>query len=142
MPGTRLLPPSRHPPDPWPEPPDDTQTKAAPGHQPLYEHSAWLWTSWAGHWLSLRLHRTSGSIPCAPNFVRAVTEYVDHHINVRSNGDPNVARAFRAVTIGSTAQALTADTFRMLQARGWLPQPQQGLRCKSVASQPGDQCLT
>lgn len=45
----------------------------------------------------------------------AVTEYVDHYSKVRSAGDDQSARALRAVTIGSSAQAMKADAFRMLQ---------------------------
>ena len=45
----------------------------------------------------------------------AVTEYVDHYAKVRTSGDERNARALRAVTIGSTAQALKAQAFRMLQ---------------------------
>ena len=46
----------------------------------------------------------------------AVTEYVDHYIKVRAAGDDQTARALRAVTIGSSAQSMKAETFRMLQA--------------------------
>ena len=45
----------------------------------------------------------------------AVTEYVDHHATVRGRGDARAIRALRAVTIGSSAQTLKADAFRMLQ---------------------------
>jgi phage/plasmid-like protein (TIGR03299 family) len=45
----------------------------------------------------------------------AVTEYVDHYAKVRTTGDQGAARALRAVTIGSTAQALKTRAFRMLQ---------------------------
>ena len=45
----------------------------------------------------------------------AMTEYVDHYSKVRSAGDDQSARALRAVTIGSSAQAMKADAFRMLQ---------------------------
>ena len=45
----------------------------------------------------------------------AVTEYVDHYSKVRTSGDERSARALRAVTIGSTAQTLKANAFRMLQ---------------------------
>jgi Domain of unknown function (DUF932) len=41
----------------------------------------------------------------------AVTEYVDHYAKVRTSGDERNARALRAVTIGSTAQALNLKTF-------------------------------
>lgn len=44
----------------------------------------------------------------------AVTEYVDHYSKVRG-GDDHSARALRAVTIGSTAQAMKANAFRILQ---------------------------
>lgn len=44
----------------------------------------------------------------------AVTEYVDHDSKVRG-GDDQSARALRAVTIGSTAQAMKANAFRILQ---------------------------
>jgi len=44
----------------------------------------------------------------------AVTEYVDHYSKVRG-GDDQSARALRAVTIGSTAQAMKANAFRILQ---------------------------
>ncbi len=42
------------------------------------------------------------------------TEYVDHYSKVRG-GDDHSARALRAVTIGSTAQAMKANAFRILQ---------------------------
>ena len=45
----------------------------------------------------------------------AVTEYVDHYAEVRGSGDDASARALRAVTIGSTAQAMKAEAFRILQ---------------------------
>ena len=44
----------------------------------------------------------------------AVTEYLDHYSKVRG-GDDQSARALRAVTIGSTAQAMKANAFRILQ---------------------------
>ena len=44
----------------------------------------------------------------------AVTEYVDHYNKARG-GDDQSARALRAVTIGSTAQAMKANAFRILQ---------------------------
>jgi len=44
----------------------------------------------------------------------AVTEYVVHSSKVRG-GDDQSARALRAVTIGSTAQAMKANAFRILQ---------------------------
>ena len=44
----------------------------------------------------------------------AVTEYVDHYSKARG-GDDQSARALRAVTIGSTAQAMKANAFRILQ---------------------------
>jgi hypothetical protein len=44
----------------------------------------------------------------------AVTEYVDHYSKV-GGGDDQSARALRAVTIGSTAQAMKANAFRILQ---------------------------
>jgi phage/plasmid-like protein (TIGR03299 family) len=45
----------------------------------------------------------------------AVTEYVDHYSKVRAAGDARSVRALRAVTAGSTAQALKTNAFRMLQ---------------------------
>ena len=51
----------------------------------------------------------------------AVTEYVDHynvdHYNKARGGDDQSARALRAVTIGSTAQAMKANAFQILQTR-------------------------
>ena len=44
----------------------------------------------------------------------AVTEYLDHYSKARG-GDDQSARALRAVTIGSTAQAMKANAFRILQ---------------------------
>ena len=44
----------------------------------------------------------------------AVTEYVVHYSKARG-GDDQSARALRAVTIGSTAQAMKANAFRILQ---------------------------
>ena len=44
----------------------------------------------------------------------AVTEYVDHYIKA-GGGDDQSARSLRAVTIGSTAQAMKANAFRILQ---------------------------
>jgi hypothetical protein len=45
----------------------------------------------------------------------AVTGYGDHYNAVRKGADERTARALRAITIGSTAQALKANAFRMLQ---------------------------
>lgn len=47
----------------------------------------------------------------------AVTEYVDHYSSVRAHGDQAAARALRAVTIGSSAQTLKANAFRILHTR-------------------------
>ena len=44
----------------------------------------------------------------------AVSEYVDHYSKIRG-GDGQSAHALRAVTIGSTAQAMKANAFRILQ---------------------------
>ena len=53
----------------------------------------------------------------------AVTEYVDHYAKVRTTGDQRTARALRAVSVGSTAQALKTRPFRMLQT---LSEPKAG----------------
>lgn len=45
----------------------------------------------------------------------AVTEYIDHYATVRGRGDAATTRALRAVTIGSTAQTIKTQAFRMLQ---------------------------
>lgn len=45
----------------------------------------------------------------------AVTEYVDHYSTVRGRGNAETTRALRAVTIGSSAQTLKTQAFRMLQ---------------------------
>lgn len=45
----------------------------------------------------------------------AVTEYVDHYATVRGRSNHDATRALRAVTIGSGAQKLKADAFRILQ---------------------------
>jgi hypothetical protein len=45
----------------------------------------------------------------------SVTEYVDHHSAVRGRGNAEATRALRAVTIGSSAQTLKMQAFRMLQ---------------------------
>ena len=45
----------------------------------------------------------------------AVTEYVDHYSKVRGLATTTPHARWRAVTIGSTAQAMKANAFRILQ---------------------------